>query len=259
MSMTANQPPPRRLPVGRIVLVVLGCVFVPLAVALLGGGTALTWAHQTQRDVGPLHESSERLKPSTARSCPKRVDLDLDSGDHLGIGQLGTVRLRLDSTNERRVFVGIGPRSAVEGYLRGVARAEIADVSTEPFSVEYRHLGDGAPSRPPGEETFWRAYAEGPGAQTLTWPVESGDWVVVVMNQDASAGVGVDATVGFKANWIRPLGIGLLVGGQKVGVSPLVSAHRRSRRPRNRESHAHWPGASPAHGPTIRAEPGCGS
>ena len=110
MSMTANQPPPRRLPVGRIVLVVLGCVFVPLALALLGGGAALTWAHQTQRDAsGYFTSPTERLETLDYAIVSERVDLDLDSGDYLGVGQLGTVRIRLDSTNERQVFVGIGP------------------------------------------------------------------------------------------------------------------------------------------------------
>ena len=224
--MTPNHPQHRRLPVGRIVLVVLGCVFVPLALALLGGGTVLTWAHQTQRDAsGYFTSPAERLETLDYAIVSERVDLDLDSGDYLGVGQLGTVRIRLDSTNERQVFVGIGPRGAVEDYLRGVARAEIADVSTDPFSVEYRHLGDGAPTGPPGDERFWRAQAEGAGPQTLTWPVESGDWVVVVMNRDASAGVGIDAAVGFKADWIRPLGIGLLVAGGLaliIAVAALV-------------------------------------
>ena len=226
MSMTTNHPPHRRLPVGRIVLVVLGCVFVPLALALLGGGTVLTWAHQTQRDAsGYFTSPSERLETLDYAIVSERVDLDLDSGDYLGVGQLGTVRIRLDSTNERQVFIGIGPRRAVKDYLRGVARAEIADVSTDPFSVEYRHLGDGAPTGPPGDESFWQAQAEGSGPQTLTWPVESGDWVVVVMNRDATAGVGVDAAVGFKADWIRPLGIGLLVAGGLaliIAVAALV-------------------------------------
>lgn len=224
MSMTTNHPQHRRLPVGRIVLVVLGCVFVPLALALLGGGTVLTWAHQTQRDAsGYFTSPSERLETLDYAIVSERVDLDLDSGDYLGVGQLGTVRIRLDSTNERQVFVGIGPRSAVEEYLRGVARAEIADVSTDPFSVEYRHLGDGAPTGPPGDESFWQAQAEGSGPQTLTWPVESGDWVVVVMNRDATAGVGVDAAVGFKADWIQPLGIGLLVAGGLVLIIAVTA------------------------------------
>ena len=78
--MTANQPPPRRLPVGRIVLVVLGCVFVPLALALLGGGAALTWAHQTQRDAsGYFTSPTERLETLDYAIVSERVDLDLDS------------------------------------------------------------------------------------------------------------------------------------------------------------------------------------
>lgn len=224
MSTVASHEPIRRTPVGRVVLVVLGCVFVALALALLGGGAALTWAYQTQRDAaGYFTSPTERLETLDYAIVSERVDLDLDSGDHLGVGRLGTVRIRLDSTNERPVFVGIGPRSDVNGYLRGVARAEIAEISTDPFTVEYRRLGGGAPPRPPGEERFWRARAEGAGPQTLNWPVEAGDWVVVVMNQNASAGVGVDATVGFKANWIQPVGIGLLVAGGLVLVGAVTA------------------------------------
>ena len=224
MSVLPSQPPPQRTPVGRIVLTVLGCAFVVLALALLVGGAVLTWAFRSQRDAaGYFSSRTERLETLDYAITSRRLDLALDTGDHLGVGELGTARIRVTSTSGHPVFVGIGPRRAVETYLRGVARAEIADVSADPFSIEYRHLGNGSPSGPPGEQGFWRARAEGSGRQTLTWPVDSGDWVVAVMNGDGSAGVGVDASVGFKANWIEPLGIGLLVAGGLVLIGAVTA------------------------------------
>ena len=220
----STEPSQVRSPVGRIVLTVSGCVFLVIAVALLAGGGILTWANETQRDTsGYFTSGTERLETLDYALTSQHVDLSLDTGDHLGASGFGTVRIRVASTSGRPVFIGIGPRAEVERYLGDVARAEIADVRTDPFSVDYRHVGSGAPSGPPGAEGFWGARAEGPGTQTLTWKVESGDWVVAVMNADGSAGVGVDTSVGFKAGWIRPLGIGLLVAGGLVLIGAMTA------------------------------------
>ena len=48
--------------------------------------------------------------------------------------------------------------------------------------------------------------------QRLQWDLESGQWAVVVMNADGSRGVGADASVGVKSDWVLPVGLGLLGG-----------------------------------------------
>jgi hypothetical protein len=56
----------------------------------------------------------------------------------------------------------------------------------------------------------WVAQSSGSGRQQITWPVENGDWTVVVMNADASPGVAVETTAGAEVPALRWL-IGILL------------------------------------------------
>jgi hypothetical protein len=135
---------------------------------------------------------------------------------------LATVRLSADPATDEPVFIGIGPEDEVARYLDDVAHAEITDLRFDPFRVSYRNTDGGSPADPPGDETFWAAEAEGPDVQTLEWDLESGEWAVVIMNADGSAGVGVDASAGVKVDWLLPVGIGLLVGAAVLGIAGTV-------------------------------------
>ena len=215
-----GNPVARRHPVGRVILVVVGCLLlVPAAVMVLGGGD-LVWAHSTQRDAdGFFTSTTQRLETVTHAITSEKLDLGQDTG-RPGMGRLATVRLRVERPGRAPVFVGIGPRDRVADFLSGVAHAEITDVALHPFRVSYRYSGGDQTPGPPGEQGFWVASAEGRGPQTLEWKIRSGQWAVVVMNADGSTGVGVDAAVGVKAGWIKPLGIALLA----VGAALLLVA-----------------------------------
>jgi len=210
-----GNPVARRLPVGRVILVVVGCLLLVPAVGMVLGGGALVWAHNTQRDAdGFFTSSTQRLETITHAITSEKLDLGQDTGRPGDVmGSLATVRLRVERPGRAPVFVGIGPRDRVADYLSGVAHAEITDVALDPFRVSYRYSGGDQTPGPPGEQRFWVASAEGRGPQTMEWKIRSGQWAVVVMNADGSAGVGVDAAVGVKAGWIEPLGIALLIVG----------------------------------------------
>jgi hypothetical protein len=210
----ATDPRVRRHPVLAIVAVVVGCVLLVSAFASLAGGAAIVWANETQRDAdGFFQSNTERFEVLGHALTSERIDLGLDQEQGATLGDLATVRLRVDGGRERPVFVGIGPSDAVHDYLEGVAAARIEEISSSPFRVDYRFTRGGPPPRPPGGETFWAAAVSGPGTQDLVWDVESGDWTVVVMNADGSAGIGVDASAGVKLDWLGALGAGLLIGG----------------------------------------------
>src|SRR6185436_6045300 len=132
------------------------------------------------------------------------------------LGSLARVRLRVESTGEEPVFVGIARRDDVDRYLRGVGFAQVEHVRFDPFSVDYRYRDGGPPPTAPINTDIWVASAHGSGAQTLEWDLQSGQWSVVVMNADGSAGVSVDASAGARASWVLPVGIGLLAGGLLV-------------------------------------------
>jgi hypothetical protein len=87
------------------------------------------------------------------------------------------------------VFIGIGPASAVDRYLRGAAVDEVTDLTVEPFDLTVqRHAGAAAPASP-AAQTFWVASGSSPTTADLTWQVQDGDYRLVVMNADGSAGV----------------------------------------------------------------------
>jgi hypothetical protein len=232
-SPPAAPPPASRWTAGRIVLVVLGSIVALLGVALLAGGGTLLWVDQSKRDDdGYLTTPTERFSTSSYAITTESIDLvdaDTDSPDWaLSQDVLGKVRLRGESEGGE-IFLGIGPTRDVESYLGGVEHDEVANLEFDPFAVDYRKTSGEAPSGPPTEQDFWGASAVGAGIQTATWEVEEGEWSVVVMNADGSAGVSADLSAGAEADFLLWLAIGLLVAGAVLmaGGAALVYAGAR--------------------------------
>jgi Domain of unknown function (DUF4389) len=219
---------PSRWTAGRVALVVLGSIVALLGAGLLVAGGGLLWADQTKRDeAGFLTTPTERFATSSYAITSETVDLagaEAEGADWaLSEDVLGNVRLRGESP-EGEVFLGIGRAREVERYLRGVEHDEITDLEFDPFTVDYRRITGERPRGAPTGEDFWAASAAGAGVQTLTWEAESGEWSVVVMNADGSAGVAADLSAGAEANFLLWLAIGLLVAGALllVGGAAMV-------------------------------------
>jgi hypothetical protein len=143
---------------------------------------------------------------------------------------LGTARIQVTAGGGKDVFVGVAPATAVAGYLDGVRRSVVDDLGDDGSPVPTVSLPGGAPSGPPGEQTFWAARASGAGLQQLSWSPARGDWAIVVMNADASPGVSAQARIGATVPALADLAWGLLGGGLLlvvVGVLLVVLAARR--------------------------------
>jgi len=222
MSETPAPPPPtpqaaerHKVPLGSIILIVVGAIFGLIALVPMAGGGFLVWAHSTQRDAdGYFTTATERFETTSAAITSERIDLGAER-DNTGFSGFGdaTVRLRVLSTGERPVFVGIARQDDVDRYLSGVAHAELTGLSTKPFRAEYRYVGGTDKASPPAQQSIWVASVAGNGEQSIEWPLQRGRWTVVVMNADGSPGVSVNASAGAKAPWVLGAGIGLLVGG----------------------------------------------
>ena len=214
-SPTAPGPPRSRWSAGRIVLVILGSLAALIGAGLLAAGGGLLWADQTQRDDdGYLSTPTERFEASSYAIVSEPIDLveaDTEGADWLLSDEvLGDVRLQAANGD---LFIGVGPTSDVEAYLRGVEHHRLTDVEYDPFRARYDARAGDAPTAAPGEQDFWAATASGSGEQTLTWNPESGNWSAVVMNADASPGIAADLSVGAEVNFLTWLAIGLLVAG----------------------------------------------
>jgi Domain of unknown function (DUF4389) len=193
---------------GKVVLIVVGVVAGILAFGFLASGCALVAVDRTQRDDdGYLMSPSRDLTTSTYAIVSESAELDTAGAEWALDTFLGTVRIRSDS--ERPVFVGIGPATAVDRYLRDVDHDEVDDLDSS-GDPRYTSRPGGAPSGPPSEETFWTASASGSGEQTLEWDPEDGLWRVVLMNADASRGVTSDMSIGAELDSVLWIGLGLL-------------------------------------------------
>jgi hypothetical protein len=181
---------------GRVTALVLGCVVLLFAGGLGTGGVALGVIDQTQRDSeGFLMSDSVSLVNNGFAIASDSVDLS-DGGPAGVPGRLlGDARLVVTPSGEDPVFVGLARTSDADVYLSGVQHATVVDFG-EGAVPRYRETAGGPPEAPPADAGIWEAAVSGPGTQTLTWHVESGDWTVVVMNENAAAPVAANVAVG---------------------------------------------------------------
>ena len=213
----------------RFIAIIVGSVVALLGIGLLVGGSALTWAYATQRDVdGYFTTQNHRFVSASRAISSEQLDLHTDPGpgswDPFS-NDFARVRLRVTSRAGGNVFVGIGPEADVDRFLAGVAHDEIDRIDSGrvgrranlpgsgKFRVTYLHRsGERAPADP-NSQPFWVARANGAGTQEMRWSVSSGRWGVVVMNSDGRTGVDVDAKLGVKIAGSGAIAIGLLLGG----------------------------------------------
>ncbi|MER7504393.1 DUF4389 domain-containing protein [Nonomuraea pusilla] len=226
------EPPPAPHPrvrhrAGSVVAVAAGAVLVFCGLGAAAAGTGGTFVSMARGDDGFLSSGAERVSTSA-------YALTLEPGAVTGNGvdlmgdAVGTVRLTATGAGAP-AFVGIAPKADVERYLNGVSHDRITRLSfpapgssSGPADVGYERHAGGAPSGLPAAQRFWSA--SGTGA--VTWNLRPGEWAVVVMNADGSAGVTTDLRVAATLPGLRGLTAGLLVaaGLLLVGGGALITA-----------------------------------
>jgi hypothetical protein len=232
METATTGPPARRRNGGRIAAIVASGLLGLFALALFATGAAALWGNAQKDEHGYLSSDRERYATSARAITSENLDIDLDGLDSvIGGSALGKVRLDVASSGEKAVFVGVARTRDVSDYLRGTPHAVVTDVDFSPFRADYRERAGKRAPAPPADQRFWAASAHGAGAQTLTWDVKGGDWSVVVMNADGSAGVDAGVKAGAElafldeAGWVL-LGTGLLT---LAGAGALLYAGARPR------------------------------
>jgi hypothetical protein len=212
MTEQTNTPPRRGPSGGQIVAIVAGSITGILAVlALVVGGLGL-YANSKKDSDGYISTGSDPYSTKTYAIASEGLELDEDVP---GVVEdlYGKVRIRATSHNGKPVFVGIAHRDDVSGYLARSAHATLTDVNYDPFDPTYRTVGGARRPAPPAEQDIWVASAQGSGTRTLTWDVKQGNWSIVVMNADGSAGVNAGVSAGAQADWLTPAAWGTLGGG----------------------------------------------
>jgi len=218
---------------GKIVLLVFGIIVLLVSFCLMVGGGALIWADITIKDSEGFYttETVQLERDSYAIVTPS-ADIDLETAWLWDWGNLATFKVE-GSNNDptKQIFMGVAEESDVQAYLSGVEYDEITQFRIHPYRVDYRnHPGTSEPTAPTSQ-TFWTASVHGAGTQTLEWELETGNYVLVLMNTDGSAGVDLSTVVGAKVPPIFGVGVGLLAGGVVVliiGSLMVYFAVRRS-------------------------------
>ena len=199
---------------GRIIALAAGSVLLLVSLVLIGGGGALTWADQEQLHSGYLTTRTTTYSTSGYALASDPVDL------HGAWGWLsrlaGQVRIRVTPADPSRpLFAGIAAAADADRYLAGVSHTTVT-VFGDRGTTD--HPGTAVPA-PPASALPWVAQAQGTGSLTLTWTVTGGDWMVVVMNRDASPGVTVRADAGVSSPALPWLAGELLAAGVLLGAA----------------------------------------
>ncbi|MER6663907.1 DUF4389 domain-containing protein [Amycolatopsis japonica] len=192
-TVMEDRPSPTRKPgwtSGRIVSVVAGAVAGLASMGLLTGGAALLWLDQSGRDDNGYLSTSTSYRTETPALVSERVRFAGVAGESApALNALGDVRLTVTESTGKPVFIGIASSADVQRYLAGTTFATVTDLASGSVLVRQ---GAGSAGIPESAD-IWTARSSGPGTRTVAWPDQAGDWTVVVMNADGSAGLDVRA------------------------------------------------------------------
>jgi len=219
---------------GKVIALVFGSLFLLVGVVLLIGGGTLVGIDRAFTDADGFLTAPSATLERNASAIVGQIYLEDEWIWWWKVPARAQVRME----GSEAIFLGIGPRDEVEAYLAGSSYSEIRDMEFAEYrrrgvwATEYLdHIGDGTPDAP-SQQAFWVATAEGVGTQTLRWPIEPGDWALIVMNADGSRGIDVEGSLGVEAPWLLGLGIGLLAGGLillGIGLILVLVVARSSR------------------------------
>jgi len=221
---------------GKILLLVFGIIIILVAVGLVFGGGTLLWLERTHTDEGFITSNTIHIDRDSHAVVTGPIEIDevaLDVLDWLGIATAFVVE---GSNNDldKNIFIGVAEESDVEAYLSDVEYDEMTFAHIGWLSFERmdytNHPGSSEPAAPASEE-FWRDKEYGAGTQTMEWETEVGSHSIVLMNDDGSAGVDLDAVFKVKVGSLLGISVGLLVGGIAVlllGAFMIILAVRRS-------------------------------
>jgi hypothetical protein len=217
---------------GRLALVIIGGLVIAASIAILAFAGFAHWLNG-KRDDGYFSTGTVRL---AATGAALESDLDVHRGLVSLIGKDGfsRVRIRVTTTRDVPVFVGVARAGDVSDYLRETSYTRLTDFDVAPFRPIYSDTVGDEPAEPPGTQDIWVAKTEGQGPVTLDWDVEPGGWALVVLNADASPGVQVSADAGAQIPLIGTVAwvvtaVGLVV--LALGVLMLALGLRRRRQP----------------------------
>ena len=217
-------------------------VLLIAAFGLIMGGTSLRGIQEIMTDEeGFIMSKTKRLDVSSYGIVVEDMDFDIDpiawrwfetSGGFLRF------KIITESNNPgKEIFVGVARVQDAYNYIEPIEYHEIVDMDLgwdrTDFGASHTQyiLHDGAaPAAPPTIHSFWVVHGSASGSQTLTWEPEAGNYYLVMMNADGSAGVDADVRIGVQIPFFGGLGNILLTTGIVVGVFGVLMLYFTIRR-----------------------------
>ena len=198
-----------------IFMLIVGALLGLGGAGMLSGGTGLAVASAGEGSDGYLTTQAETFAVDSYAITSPRLNMNANFNVPSGVGfDIATLRLQASAVQAgQNVFIGIAPRADAERYLADVNVSQLREVQTNPFRVNYREVSGTQAPAAPANQTFWTESASGAGTQNIIWKPAAGDWSVVIMNADASAGVAVNLSAGVHTDLLGPIAVGFLVGG----------------------------------------------
>jgi hypothetical protein len=132
-----------------------------------------------------------------------------------------TLGIEVRGREGQEIFVGIGPPAEVRDYLGEAAYDRVVRIDWPGGAGTQAIDGAGEPGGPPGDQDWWEASDRGETA-SLDWTVRDGDWVVVVMNADASRDVDIAGSVAVDLPILGPISIGALLTGLAILIAGVL-------------------------------------
>ncbi|MCP3997569.1 MAG: MMPL family transporter [bacterium] len=219
----------------RILRIALGVIGVLVGAALIAGAVA---GFSEDRDADDFFVSDgHRFERSSFAITSDGVDVLADAPGWVADLLTDPVDVRATGSSNAGtdIFIGIGSSADVDTYLAGVPYDEVDRIEFEGSDINYvPHTGTAVPAAP-AAQSFWVASVEGPGLLTVDWSVEQGDWSIVVMNADGSAGVDASLVLGIGISnivavmWgVLGFGVILMLGGGLLMFRGVGEPHSES-------------------------------
>jgi hypothetical protein len=203
---------------GRVVSAVIGAVLAVCALGALGAGGTAAWVDATQRHGGYVHLGTASYATAGHALASDTIKV------HGGLGWLapliGQIRIRVTGTGRAGgEFAGVAQATAAGRYLSGVGYTTVTSYAGQRPGID--HPGSRVP-RPPLSTPIWVAQASGSPSATLRWDMRAGDWTVIVMNADGSAGVAARADFAAALPALGWLATEFLAGGTVLALAAFA-------------------------------------
>ncbi|HEX7187085.1 MAG TPA: hypothetical protein VF423_02580 [Actinomycetes bacterium] len=181
------------------------------AILTLGGATLAATGGAVVAAIGTDGTFSSR---GTVTSTTAALVSERGVIEDRGAGALGRPSVEIGVTDSAKpVFVGVGPARDVDRYLAGAAVETVTDFDVAPLHLTGSVSKGSRQLDAPGDQDFWVERSEGSNAAATSWKLRGGEFRVVIMNADGSAGIEADGQFGLHIPVVAAIGAVGLAGG----------------------------------------------